>query len=824
MSSSYVQGGQSGVIPMTRVPMQYNFLKDDIWNRSMISKETYERADIQTKHIAGKVNVETKRGVGGKPETLVRELFDSTSSPHPEFKELMIQWKKRTSMKSLHSPPEFRELVTLWRNRPSINLSEERERSLEDYYVNNAYDDEAADEVNDDADDNGDDSVVVTMTELCAQEFVNFLESSTDGKDDCEGVEKSYNRASCDTGYATYSDDANDNNIDDYFSDFSRSDCCLALKNGIQYYCEQEAVITNTHLLVMSSVLLLAELLKSRIKKYDIKWLPMAGGCMLVGAVIGFLASFVAGFNIDTLSFNEEIFLSVLLPPIIFEAALSVNKHEFRRRRLAILMFAFLGTLISTILTAYMVFYGANYFVEWCDENNDDDSNDYCEGFTLLDSFVFGSLISSIDPVAILSVLTSLELTEQDTIFIMVFGESLLNDGIAITLFKALSNSYKESEVEESQLNELLGFTAQFIIVTVGSVMVGILCGYLSLLFFWVIRKKLNAAMEVASFLLWTGIPYYIAEELEWSGIVSIVTMGFFMDIYIAAPKKLKVPVFDLGTIDSNDNFQHSPSIDSNDNFQHSPVSPSGHSIYSIKSLRTLNMKQLLLREEQFRLSQEADKHVRFVAHLLAEMSENAIFIYLGLFLFSAKYNWNLHLMWISIVSCITSRAIMVVFICFLVYWINVFRSRCCGESYGQTKDSLLTNGKNSTGFHVSRTAAALQDKKIQFVLVLAGLRGAVSLALVESVPVKNDVNGYGTEFKQEMKAMTSAAMIFTIFIIGGSAYYILQYLDIHTDNGPNEVEMFSNVGEELSRTEHMSNTTPTANMNHERRFISEVT
>merc|ERR1719157_403134 len=92
MSSSYVQGGQSGVIPLTRVPMQYNFLKDDIWNRSMISKETYERVDIQTKHIAGKVNVETKRGAGGKPETLVRELFDSTSSPHPEFKELMIQW------------------------------------------------------------------------------------------------------------------------------------------------------------------------------------------------------------------------------------------------------------------------------------------------------------------------------------------------------------------------------------------------------------------------------------------------------------------------------------------------------------------------------------------------------------------------------------------------------------------------------------------------------------------------------------------------------------------------------------------------------------
>ena len=55
---------------------------------------------------------------------------------------------------------------------------------------------------------------------------------------------------------------------------------------------------------------------------------------------------------------------------------------------------------------------------------------------------MFGSHISSIDPVAILSVLMSLKMS-TDTIYILVFGVLLLNGGIAITLFKALVQQYE---------------------------------------------------------------------------------------------------------------------------------------------------------------------------------------------------------------------------------------------------------------------------------------------------------------------------------------------------------------------------------------------
>ena len=85
----------------------------------------------------------------------------------------------------------------------------------------------------------------------------------------------------------------------------------------------------------------------------------------------------------------------------------------------------------------------------------------------------------------------------------------------------------------------------------------------------------------------------------------------------------------------------------------------------------------------------------------------------------------------------------------------------------------------NSAKGRPSRTAESIRDKKTQAILILAGLRGAVSLALVENVPIYNNMTGEGCEFKPLMKGMTSAAILFTTFIFGGGAYYILPHLGI---------------------------------------------
>lgn len=49
---------------------------------------------------------------------------------------------------------------------------------------------------------------------------------------------------------------------------------------------------------------------------------------------------------------------------------------------------------------------------------------------TLLQNLVFGSMISAVDPVAVLAVFEEARVNEQ--LYMMIFGEALLNDGITV--------------------------------------------------------------------------------------------------------------------------------------------------------------------------------------------------------------------------------------------------------------------------------------------------------------------------------------------------------------------------------------------------------
>ena len=50
----------------------------------------------------------------------------------------------------------------------------------------------------------------------------------------------------------------------------------------------------------------------------------------------------------------------------------------------------------------------------------------------IVESFAFGSLISAIDPVATLAIFHALDVDQ--VLYMMVFGESVLNDAVSIVL------------------------------------------------------------------------------------------------------------------------------------------------------------------------------------------------------------------------------------------------------------------------------------------------------------------------------------------------------------------------------------------------------
>ena len=83
-------------------------------------------------------------------------------------------------------------------------------------------------------------------------------------------------------------------------------------------------------------------------------------------------------------------------------------------------MYAITGTFIATFITSVLVYMvGKISFVT---------------SFDKYEAFAFGSLISATDPVAVLSIFKDLKVNK--TLFALIFGESILNNAVAMILFE----------------------------------------------------------------------------------------------------------------------------------------------------------------------------------------------------------------------------------------------------------------------------------------------------------------------------------------------------------------------------------------------------
>jgi NhaP-type Na+/H+ or K+/H+ antiporter len=208
-------------------------------------------------------------------------------------------------------------------------------------------------------------------------------------------------------------------------------------------------------------------------------------------------------------SFDGNWFLRILVPPIIFEAALSIDKRAFNRHIVPILLYAVAGTLMSTALTAFVVHKGTTIF------------SHFCTPIPYVEALTFGALISSIDPIAVLSVLSNMGMSDTDTIYVVIFGESLLNDGIAIVLFNTLVHFMDETLIIDK--DSIVAASIHFVIVAFGSLLVGVASGYLATAYYWVFHGCQTPLVEVIMFCCWALLPYYVCDGIGWSGIVAAV-------------------------------------------------------------------------------------------------------------------------------------------------------------------------------------------------------------------------------------------------------------------------------------------------------------
>ncbi|KAM3595637.1 uncharacterized protein V6R79_000452 [Siganus canaliculatus] len=232
----------------------------------------------------------------------------------------------------------------------------------------------------------------------------------------------------------------------------------------------------------------------------------------LLGGVI------VAADKVQTFKLTPEVFFFFLLPQIILDAGYSMPNKLFFSNMGAILVYAVIGTCWNAA-TVGLSLWGCHLGGAMGDLD-----------IGLLQYLLFGSLIAAVDPVAVIAVFEQVHVNE--VLFIMVFGESLLNDGVTVVLFNVF-DAFVSLGGPNIDAVEIIKGIVSFFVVAFGGSIVGFVFGLLISL---LTRCTKNIQIIEAGFVFVLGyLSYLTSEMLSLSAILAIVFCGMCCQKYINA-------------------------------------------------------------------------------------------------------------------------------------------------------------------------------------------------------------------------------------------------------------------------------------------------
>lgn len=134
--------------------------------------------------------------------------------------------------------------------------------------------------------------------------------------------------------------------------------------------------------------------------------LPYTVGLVLTGIILALTHVAVQ------LNLTHDFIFDVILPPLLFEAALNLQWTELRRDMVPVLTLSTLGVIVSALFVAW----GTTQWLGWAWQS----------------SLVFGVLIAATDPVAVIALFKDIGV--RGRLRLLVEAESLFNDGAAAVL------------------------------------------------------------------------------------------------------------------------------------------------------------------------------------------------------------------------------------------------------------------------------------------------------------------------------------------------------------------------------------------------------
>jgi CPA1 family monovalent cation:H+ antiporter len=222
--------------------------------------------------------------------------------------------------------------------------------------------------------------------------------------------------------------------------------------------------------------------------------LPYTVGLVVVGLGLAATKHGVA------VALTHDMIFDLILPPLLFEAAINLSWRELRRDLTPILVFAIFGTLMAAAVTAF----GMGLLLDW----------------PAPAAALFGVIIAATDPVAVIAMFKDNEVKGRLRLF--VESESLFNDGVAAVLF-VVGLAWSEHAAAGLSGTETL---TTLLRVAFGGLAVGASCGGAAIVAAGrtedhLVEAALTTVAAYGSFLL--------AEGFDMSGVLASVAAGLVM-------------------------------------------------------------------------------------------------------------------------------------------------------------------------------------------------------------------------------------------------------------------------------------------------------